>query len=179
MSGRLTTTQKQLAFRLRAQGWSLVEVGRQIGCSAPMVGLLVRAGRHRRGVPDDWTPRSSCLSILEREQILLGVHRGESMRSIARALGRAPSTVSRELAANGGRAGYAAWHAHQRARASARRPKPYKLRSGKLLDEVTPPGHVVVAPGDRPTLTVGVSERSHHACQSRDHLSILIRPGQG
>jgi IS30 family transposase len=137
MSGRLTTLQKQLAFRLRTHGWSLGDIGRQIGCSASMVGLVVRDRRHRRGVPEDWTPRSSCLSILEREQILLGVHRGESMRSIARALGRAPSTVSRELAVNGGRAGYAAWHAHQRARASARRPKPYKLRTGKLLDEVS------------------------------------------
>jgi len=102
-----------------------------------MVGLLVRAGRHPHGVPDDWTPRTGCLSILEREQILLGVSRGESLRNMARTLRRAPSTVLRELTANGGRAGYSAWHAHQRARVSARRPKPYKLRSGKLLDEVT------------------------------------------
>jgi IS30 family transposase len=59
------------------------------------------------------------------------------MRAIARRLGRAPSTISREVAANGGRDGYSAWQAHQRARRQARRPKPCKLRAGRLLDEVS------------------------------------------
>jgi IS30 family transposase len=77
------------------------------------------------------------LSILEREQILLGVSRGASLRAIARALGRSPSTISREVAANGGRAGYGAWRAHRRAREAARRPKPHRLRHGKLLREVS------------------------------------------
>jgi transposase, IS30 family len=40
------------------------------------------------------------LSIEEREQILAGMNRGESIRAIARGLGRAPSTVSRELLRN-------------------------------------------------------------------------------
>ena len=137
MSGRLSTAQKQMAFRLKAHGWSLVEIARQIGCSPSMIGLMVRARRFETGVSDAWTPRASCLSIGEREHILLGVTRGQSVRSIARSLGRAASTISRELAANGGRAGYAAWRAHQRARVCARRPKPYKLRRGPLLDEVS------------------------------------------
>jgi transposase, IS30 family len=137
MRGYLTNTQKQMAFRLKAQGWSLVDIGRQIGCSAPMVGLMVRDGRFRTGLPDDWSPRAGCLSILEREQILLGVSRGASMRAIARSLGRSPSTISRELAANGGREGYGAWRAQRRARAAARRPKPHKLRRGRLLREVS------------------------------------------
>jgi IS30 family transposase len=133
----LTDAQKQLAFRLKAQGWSLVDIGRQIGCSAPMVGLMVRNGQFRSGLPDDWAPRTGCLSILEREQILLGVSRGASLRAIARSLGRAPSTISRELAVNGGRAGYGAWRSHRRARDAARRPKPCKLRQGTLLREVS------------------------------------------
>ena len=133
---RLSTAQKEMAFRLRAQGWSLVAIAREIGCTRSMVGLMVR-GRFRCGVADEWTPRASCLSIAEREHILLGVRRGESLRSIARSLGRAASTISRELAANGGRAGYSAWGAHQRARACTRRPKPYKLRRGRLLNEVS------------------------------------------
>jgi IS30 family transposase len=137
MSGRLSTAQKQLAFRLRAHGWSLGEIGRQIGCSASMIGLIARKGHCRTGLADEWTPRASCLSIVEREHILLGVNRGESQRSIARRLGRAASTISRELAANGGRADYGAWRAHQRARACARRPKPYKLRCGPLLEAVS------------------------------------------
>ena len=46
------------------------------------------------------------------------------------------STVSREVNRGGGRDGYSAWHAHERAREQARRPKPFKLAAGRLLDEV-------------------------------------------
>ena len=137
MAGILTHEQKQLAFRLRARGWRLVDIAREIGCSAPMVGLMVRAGRFTTGVPDVWEPRAGCLSIAEREEILVGIRGGESLSGIARRLDRAPSTVAREVAANGGRDRYSAWHAHRRARAQARRPKPCKLRAGRLLDEVT------------------------------------------
>ena len=47
MAGILTHEQKQLAFRLRARGWRLVDIAREIGCTAPMVGLMVRDGRVR------------------------------------------------------------------------------------------------------------------------------------
>ena len=135
--GHLSTEQKQLAFRLRARGWRLIEIAREIGCTAPMVGLMVRQGKHRAGKPLGWTPRPGSLSIGEREQILLGIGQGESLSAIARRLGRAPSTVTREVQANGGRECYSAWGAHQRARTQARRPKPFKLRRGRLLQEVS------------------------------------------
>jgi transposase, IS30 family len=45
------------------------------------------------------------------------------MSAIARDLGRAPSTITREVAANGGAVRYGAWRAHCRAEASSRRPK--------------------------------------------------------
>jgi IS30 family transposase len=137
MTGILTQEQKQLAFRLRARGWRLAEIGREVGCTPQMVGLMVRDGRFTIGVPDAWEPRPGCLGIAEREEILVGIRAEESLSSIARRLERAPSTVSREVSANGGRDGYSAWHAHQRAREAARRPKPCKLRAGRLLDEVT------------------------------------------
>ena len=137
MRGYLTHEQKQMGFRLKAQGWSLVDIGREIGCSAPMVGLMVRDGRFRQGVPDAWSPRPGCLTILDREQILLGLGRGESMSAVARKLRRSPSTITREVGSNGGRGSYSAWHAHQRARRCARRPKPAKLRRGPLLREVS------------------------------------------
>lgn len=136
MAGILTHEQKQLAFRLRGRGWRLVDIAREIGCTAPMVGLMVRDGRFTTGVADQWEPRVGCLGIIEREEILVGIRAGNSLTIIARRLGRAPSSISREVAANGGRAGYSAWHAHQRAREKARRPKPCKLRAGRLLDEV-------------------------------------------
>ena len=58
--------------------------------------------------------RPGCLTIRERERILVGIGRGESLSAIARALGRSPSTVTREVNANGGREHYPAWRGHQR-----------------------------------------------------------------
>lgn len=67
------------------------------------------------------------LSLAEREEISRGVAAGESLRSIARRLGRAPSTVSREVAVNGGARRYRAVVADRAALKRARRPKPAKL----------------------------------------------------
>jgi IS30 family transposase len=133
----LTQEQKQSALRLRSEGLSLSAIARQIGCSYPMVHVMVRGGLHLTGPPEDWTPRPGQLSILDREQILLGLARGDSLSAIARSLGRAPSTVSREVAANGGAGNYQAWAAHGRARRCARRPKPFTLARGRLMAEVT------------------------------------------
>ena len=57
----------------------------------------------------------------------MGVHGGESFTVIAGRLGRAVSTVSREVAADGGRDGYRAWRTHRRARERVRPPKGCKL----------------------------------------------------
>lgn len=135
--GHLSAEQKQLAFRLRARGWRLVDIAREIGCTAPMVGLMVRDGKHRDAARFGWKPRAGCLTIYDREQILLGIGRGESLSAIARSLGRSPSTITREVNANRGREHYSAWHAHERAREQAGRPKPCKLRRGRLLREVS------------------------------------------
>ena len=64
------------------------------------------------------------LSLAEREEISRGLAGGESLRSIARRLGRSPSTISREVAANGGRRRYRACRADKAAVRRARRPKP-------------------------------------------------------
>lgn len=52
MAWILTHDQKKLAFRLHSRGWRLVDIAREIGCSAPMVGLMVRARRFKTGVAD-------------------------------------------------------------------------------------------------------------------------------
>ena len=67
------------------------------------------------------------LSVAEREEISLGLARSEGIRVIARRLGRAPSTVSREITRNGGRRRYRAHRADAAARERARRPKTAKL----------------------------------------------------
>ena len=134
--GHLSREQKQLALRLHARGWRLVDIAKEIGCSAPMVGVMARSGRHLDAKPLGWKPRQGCLTIDEREQILLGINRGDTFTAIAGQLGRTVSTVSREVKRGGGRCGYSAWRGHERALDQARRPKPFKLRPGRLLEEV-------------------------------------------
>jgi transposase, IS30 family len=81
------------------------------------------------------SPRN--LSAVEREEISRGLEVGEPLRRIAQRLQRAPSTISREVRANGGRRGYRAWAAEIRAAERARRPKIAKLvRFPKLGAEV-------------------------------------------
>jgi IS30 family transposase len=65
--------------------------------------------------------------MAEREEISRGVAAGESCRKVAARLGRAPSTVSRELARNGGRGRYRAQAADAAAFRRAQRPKAAKL----------------------------------------------------
>ena len=67
------------------------------------------------------------LSLEEREEISRGVAAGDSIRQIARRLGRCPSTVSRELRRNGGSGAYRAGEADQSAWERAHRPKPCRL----------------------------------------------------
>ncbi|WP_425546626.1 IS30 family transposase, partial [Amycolatopsis minnesotensis] len=67
------------------------------------------------------------LSLAEREEISLGLARGESMQAIACTLGRNVSTVSREIGRNGGVESYRAHLAERAARERARRPKVAKL----------------------------------------------------
>ena len=70
------------------------------------------------------------LSAEERETLSLGLARGHSLRAMATVLGRAPCTVSRELARNAVRGPYRACTAHTLASARARQPR----RSRTLLD---------------------------------------------
>jgi IS30 family transposase len=65
--------------------------------------------------------------MAEREEISRGVAAGQPSRQITARLGRAPSTVSRELARNGGRHRYRAQVADAAAFGRAQRPKPAKL----------------------------------------------------
>ena len=67
------------------------------------------------------------LTLAEREEISRGIAAENSIREIARALGRAASTVSREVGRNGGCAGYRAVEADKSAWNRGKRPKRCKL----------------------------------------------------
>ena len=81
--------------------------------------------------------RAGSLSVPEREEIRVGIEAGESDSVIAERLGRARSTIWREIAANGGRARYRAARAEERASREALRPKvPWTDERPWLWEEV-------------------------------------------
>jgi transposase, IS30 family len=86
--------------------------------------LLKRTGGVRPVPRRRWELR---LSLDEREEISRGLAAGLSLRAIAAGMGRAPSTVSREVARNYGRSGYRALPADRAAWVRACRPKRTKL----------------------------------------------------
>jgi transposase, IS30 family len=117
---------------------SLRQIGPQVGCSHELVRIIARGGStrpQRRAGP--WVPGPGRLTLADREEISLGLQADETFAVIAVRLGKAASTVSREVAGNGGRTGYRAWRAHQRARERARRPKVPKLACPRLAAQVT------------------------------------------
>jgi transposase, IS30 family len=110
-----------------AEGQGPAEIARRAGWPERAVGKVLARGAGTTGA--QWCPSPARLSLAEREQVLVGLVGGDSLRAIATRLGRAPSTVSREVAANGGREAYSAFRAHGRAARAARRPKAAKLAS--------------------------------------------------
>jgi len=122
---RLTGAERlELQRRVRA-GETHEVAATAVGCSAKSVQrLLVKTG----GVKPRARPQSALrLSLPEREEISRGLRAGNSCRVIARRLGRAPSTVSRDVAAAGPRQRYRAWRAEAAAHRRAHRPKIAKL----------------------------------------------------
>jgi IS30 family transposase len=81
-------------------------------------------------------PRADALTLAEREEISRGITRTDSFHIIATRLKRRVSTISREVARNGGRDEYRAADADERARARARRPKRCKLATHGRLRQV-------------------------------------------
>ena len=76
------------------------------------------------------------LTMTEREEISRQLARGGSLRAIGRALGRAPSTISREVARNHGRTDYRAATADRQAWRRTRRPQPCRLATRPALRRV-------------------------------------------
>jgi len=138
---------RELTMQDRDEIWDLVmaggthgRVGLQVGRHTSVVrDVIARTGGVR---PPTRRRGADRLTLAEREDIACGVAAKLSVRAIARALGRSPSTVSRELARNGGRKRYRPSVAEQAAWDRAARPKPCKLAVNPVLRE-----HVITGLG--------------------------------
>ena len=129
--GRLSDIDRGLVWEQRGRGESLTAIARMVGVSRPTIGNMVRAAGGCRPAPTRRSVRA--LTGGDREEISRGLAAGMSFRSIAGRLGRAHTSVSREVARNGGRGHYRAGNAEHAAHARAKRPKPTKLAGNAVL----------------------------------------------
>ncbi len=127
----LLAEQEQVLWERWREGDSSRLIGRTIGASPDAVRrFLAKTG----GVQPSPRRRSRLhLSAADREEISRGIAAGLSARAIASRLGRSPSSISREIARNGGRDGYRAHAADAAAWERARRPRPSRLASSPGL----------------------------------------------
>ncbi len=97
---RLTREERLTVRRLISDGRSFEEAAAAVRCSTKtMQRLLNTVG----GMPPRKPTRSKRhLSLAEREEVSRGLGSGASYRAIARRLGRAPSTICREVNGNSG-----------------------------------------------------------------------------
>jgi len=128
---RFTEAEKTRMWERWQQGDSLHTIAHLLDTSHTSVRRhLVPSGGIR---PAQRTRSRLALTLSEREEISRGIVAGRSVRAIARTLRRAPSTVSRELQRNGGRAHYRAHQADDAAWTRACRPKRCKLVVNRSL----------------------------------------------
>ena len=115
-------------------GEAFSEIGRAIGVPRQRIHDVVVA---RGGVaPSPRRRRPGSLQLSEREEISRGLAAGKTLRQMAGELGRAPSTISREIRRNKSQRGYRAHSAEYRAQRRARRPKACLLERYARLREV-------------------------------------------
>ena len=130
---------------VQRQFWRLIATGVTSAEAAVRVGVSVPVGsrwfRHAGGMPPISLvePTGRYLSFEEREEIAILRARGQGVREIARAIGRDPGAISRELRRNAatrsGKQEYRAVVAQWKAQQAAKRPKTAKLVKNDRLRE--------------------------------------------
>ncbi|MDM0072585.1 IS30 family transposase [Variovorax sp. J31P207] len=129
-----TDSQKALMWERWRQGWTLHQIAQLFDRAHTSVQkILSRTGGIR---PPERTRSSRALTLAEREEISRAMAAGFSIRSIALILGRAPSTISREIRRNGGSGCYRATQADQAAWDRALRPKRCRLAENRELARI-------------------------------------------
>ena len=131
---------------VRLSFWDGLDAGLSVAVAAQAAGVSRPTGyrwlsQHQKVLPspvqDFSVARAGLLSLREREEIGFQLARGQGVRRIAAALGRAPSTISREVARNKVTGRYVPSLAQEQTWARARRPRAQKLDGLALREQVT------------------------------------------
>src|SRR6202171_3850758 len=129
-----SASQRALIWERWRKGETLHQIARVFDrYHSSIQGILAESGGIR---PTERHRARSALSLIEREEISRGIVAGKSIRAIAAALGRAPSTISREIRRNDGPQGYRASQAEQAAWDRRWRPKVCKLARNRELAQL-------------------------------------------
>ena len=126
-----TAAQRSLMWDHYQRGETLHTIARLFGRYHSSVQRIIAAAGGIRPPVRERAQQS--LQLNEREEISRGIAAGLCIRAIAENLGRAPSTISREIKRNGGPDYYRANTADKAAWRRAERPKPCKLFIHKSL----------------------------------------------
>jgi len=134
-------------MELRSRGWSIVAAAREVGVSRTAGNNWSRGYKtYRKGQVTGFVPGLDRLAVREisarylsqdeRIEIADLRHAGLSIRQIAERLGRAPSTISRELRRNATAGGYRPFEAHRRATSRRARHHRRRVESNDELREL-------------------------------------------
>lgn len=129
-----TALERALIWRRWKDGFLVQQIARELGRDRGTVSYVIV--RHGGIAPRPRCRHRLALKPLEREEISRGIATGKSCRGIAEGLGRAPSSISREINRNGGRQHYRAQAADTDAWSRARRPKACRLAKNQRLREM-------------------------------------------
>lgn len=131
---RLSAAQSAELWDRWKAGEGLKSIGRAFGTTSSAIFNHIRGSGGIRPPP---RMRSRlALTLAEREEVSRGLVAGRSLRAIAAALGRSASTLSREIARNGGSGHYRAAAADSQAWKRSLRPKSCKLARHSGLRQV-------------------------------------------
>jgi IS30 family transposase len=141
----LTPEVRREVMRLAALGWLQADIAREVRRSRGSVQNVLRSvGGVLRA--EQWCEIRGRLSFDDRVEIYVGLQAGATFTVIAAGLGVAISTVSREVARNGGRVRYRPMAAHRAAFERRRRPKVCKLAHGPLRARVVADLEALLSP---------------------------------
>ena len=131
---RFSEEERQTIWDMREAGVPVKRIARHLGRQNVSLRKFIADAGGKRPTPRQ---RSELrLSLQEREEISRGLAAGDSIRAVAEALGRSPSTVCREVNVNGGRKKYRALVSDRAACRRALRPKRAKLAECRRLRRV-------------------------------------------